>query len=491
VSVVTELSRSIESAVCVLGGGPAGSVCAMRLAQSGHETVLVDRRFSAGMPRSESLAASIVPILESLELRGIIDAAVFRVERRNLLLWESEAPQQKALDAAPSLLIERTHFDELLRRAARSAGARVLAPAAGRSPQRDPAGGWIVPVVSAHGPTLIKAKFLVDARGKRRRVRSHDAPRTAAISTAWAPNTRDFDETRIEAGVREWFWGSALPDGSYAATIFLDADRIAGLPTARRMELYRTLLSRSKLLAGLLRGRAREQVQVRDATSGIAQDLIGGDFIRVGEAAVSIDPLSSQGIQAAIVCAAQAAAAVHTILSPNCDPGLAIEFYQERRQFVFRQAAENAARVYGRCNHRTAFWVRRSSRAREALAATQQASLGSMSSSCRLGPSPALRIVDVPVLSDTRIIRAPALVHPALDHPVAYRVGVPVVALVKDVGNASTPRQILQRWTERLPTKEAMNIMSWMWATGILVPSEDATQSDHRPAVLHTGNCHA
>src|SRR4030081_3077694 len=139
----------IAAEICVLGGGAAGAVggrrgggggpgvgvWARRLAELGHDTLLIDRTAGAKPPRAESLAPSILPILESLHLRDDIEAAVFRRERQALLLWGSRFIHEKTFADAPSLLIERTAFDTLLRRAATRAGVRLMAPARARAPQ--------------------------------------------------------------------------------------------------------------------------------------------------------------------------------------------------------------------------------------------------------------------------------------------------------------------------------------------------------------------
>jgi flavin-dependent dehydrogenase len=283
----------IAAEICVLGGGPAGAVVAKRLAELGHDTLLVDRTAGAKPPRAESLAPSILPILESLHLRDDIEAAVFRRERQALLLWGSRFTHEKTFADAPSLLIERTRFDTLLRRAATRAGARLIAPARARAPQHLASGGWAVQVATPAGASVIKAAFLVDARGKRAHGCDDSTPRTAAMSALWSTPDQFFAQTRIEAGFDAWFWGSPSPGSCYAATIFLESQRIAGASTANRAETYRHLLAQSKLLNGLVRGEMIGPVRVRDATSRISPDLIGNDFIRVGEAAIAIDPLSS------------------------------------------------------------------------------------------------------------------------------------------------------------------------------------------------------
>jgi hypothetical protein len=310
------------------------------------------------------------------------------------------------------------------------------------------------------------------------------APRTVALSAPWASGDRAFAETRIEAGNDEWFWGSPLPDGSYAAAIFLDSARVAGLHADGRREFYRDVLSRSQLLRDIMRGKMIGPVCVRDATPRTCKDPIGNDFIRVGEASVSVDPLSSQGIQTAVLSAIQASAAVHTILTAGCDPGAARAFYRERQQAAAARSRLTAARLYRQHPMQSSFWIQRS-RAADGAAADDQGQARttgaspflqslqldhSFQSDRPLQLDHALQIVDVPVLSGAFIRRAPALCHPGLEHPVAYICGVALAPLVRDADGASTADEMLRRLTRRMPPEAAWNIMTWMCAVGILVP---------------------
>src|SRR4029077_18302513 len=107
------------------------------------------------------------------------------------------------------------------------AGVRIIAPARARAVERLSGGKWLIPV-EFQGPMVIKSNFLVDARRKRHHMGIEDgASQTVALSAQWTLWDQAYVQTRVEAGSDEWFWGSPLPDGSYAATIFLDSTRVA------------------------------------------------------------------------------------------------------------------------------------------------------------------------------------------------------------------------------------------------------------------------
>jgi flavin-dependent dehydrogenase len=458
--------RRSKFEICVIGGSPAGSIIGRQLAQLGHETVIIDRFQPTQWHKAESLAPSILSILDSLDLSEVLATAKVQRERRALVRWESNSIRSKAVEI-PSFLIQRSVFDQRLREFAARAGASVLSPARARTPERIPSGGWLIATMTSDGTVPITADFLVDARGKRRGalVRQGGAS-TVALSAAWNLRDVNFGESRIEAAENEWFWGCALRDRQYLATIFLDPARIAGLCELEREELYRKLLAGSVLLADLLHGEMTSSVIVRDATSRITKELIGHDFIRTGEAAFSIDPLSSQGVQRAILSAIQGGAAVHTIRSGH-DCVAAMAFYRDRQQGAAQQADRNATRYYKGSRYQTGqFWIDRGGTIESAPPLMEPHYKTILPSHVRL--SDVVQIVQIPVLSGNIIKKAPALSHPRLKQPIAYLNGIALAPLATDLVDGLAMDQLLTRWTERMPSQIAWNIFRWMCAYGIL-----------------------
>jgi hypothetical protein len=190
---------------------------------------------------------------------------------------------------------------------------------------------------------------------------------------------------------------------------------------------------------------------------------------------VAIDPLSSQGIQDAILSAIQASAAVHTILTA-ADGAPALEFYRERRQAAAANSRRNAARLYQANCGRNPFWMRRSGPAESPAADGASQLRAGTSPPAELHVSPALRIVDVPVLAGALIRRARALSHPQLEHPIAYLGGIALAPLLDDARAASARSEILSRWTRRMPFETASTIINWMWTVGILDPQPSESE---------------
>jgi len=113
-----------------------------------------------------------------------------------------------------------------------------------------------------------------------------------------------------------------LSNGGVTAAAFVDAQHCAGIDAVERARLYQGLIAASPLLADLLAGRQCGKVLACDATPGAVADAAPEPgLLRVGEAAFAIDPLSSQGVAAALRSAVQAAACVRTALRRPDDAG--------------------------------------------------------------------------------------------------------------------------------------------------------------------------
>src|SRR5262249_30455449 len=98
--------------VCVIGGGPAGSSAASRLARLGYRVCIVERGSAVGDAVVESVAPSIVPVLETLGVLGEIEHAGFARCERVRLLWSGE--EEPFRQRRSAVLVDRARFDRIL-----------------------------------------------------------------------------------------------------------------------------------------------------------------------------------------------------------------------------------------------------------------------------------------------------------------------------------------------------------------------------------------
>lgn len=466
-----------EAEVCVIGGGPAGSTIARKLASLGHRVSLIERAVFPRHHLGESLAPSILPLLDVLGLREAIEQADFLRPERVHIRWSAATDQKKSRTAGPGFQVDRGAFDRLLLDAARDAGANVLQPCLiPHRPKRE-GGRWSVPVQWNDRTGAVVANVLVDASGRSsilQGARARYGVATLALYGYWRDTGLSGPETRVEAGPHEWFWGAPLPDGTVNATVFVDQERCVRAGRAGIERLYRSLLANSALLSSCLDGRLTSRIGACDASAYLSDLVVDDHTIRVGEAACAIDPLSSQGVQTAMRSALQGAIVVHTLLACPANATSALEFYRRHQTDTARRnhawAAECYAQPHAFSGHD--FWRRRAQPTPGPATATEwPRNEVRLSPDDRVALSRAARLADTPTIKGELVVSLPSLVHPALERPVAYLGNTEVTPLLRDVGRGATARQVVSRWSQRLPLEESWRIMTWLWSRGIVVPA--------------------
>ncbi|MED5621136.1 flavin-dependent monooxygenase QhpG [Ideonella sp. BN130291] len=457
---------NLHADVCVVGGGPAGAACALRLAQLGHAVVLVERG-PPGRPHvGESLPASVLPVLDQLGVRQAVESAGFLRPRGALVRWDGPLhtmDEPRAGDAG--FQVDRARFDALLLGAASAAGVRVLQPATAGAPMVGPQGVSL----PLHDGRMVLAQTLVLAHG--RRGGEPTAPRTAALFARWHRLPAHTDpRMRVEAADHAWYWGAPLPDGCVNTAVFVDASRCAGLAPSAREALYRRLLGESSLLSACLQGEAAGPVQVCDATPRLARDIADARVFKVGEAAFSIDPLSSQGVQAALRSALHAAACLHTLVHRPHHQALALQFHRDQVQRAAARHAQLAAGFHraAALARGTAFWQARAAAASPADArTTTPQALPALDS--WVGLDTRLRWQRMPTLQGDFIVEADALVHPALDGPVSFIGGASMAALLRPLAQPLPLCALLKAWCAEAGEAAAVQWLTALWRQGVVV----------------------
>jgi hypothetical protein len=134
------------------------------------------------------------------------------------------------------------------------------------------------------------------------------------------------------------YWGSPVPGLCFNATVFLSADALGRhRPTT---PFYFDAIGRSNFLNGATQPKLATPVRARDASTYFDRALIGERFIKVAEAAIAVDPLSSSGFQIAIQSEITASVTVNTLLSRPHSTELALRFYRNsQRETCAGQAA--------------------------------------------------------------------------------------------------------------------------------------------------------
>ncbi|MEZ4412529.1 MAG: NAD(P)/FAD-dependent oxidoreductase [Gemmatimonadales bacterium] len=469
-----------DTDVCVLGAGPAGSCHALRLAQLGYRVTLVERR---PFPRShlgESLTPGVRPLLASLGAGEVLDRAGRVPVRQVDVVWGNHhAPR---IDPrATGSLVDRAGFDQALVEVAMRAGVTLLQPAHLQSKERDGA-GWRLALTTRSGASTLRARFLSIATGRSGgpgSARAAAGPRTVAVYGYWR-GTAAATVPRIQSGPAEWLWSVPLPDGSQNVLVFVDASRLHGIAAPELETWYRAQVETAGILSDTTAATLVSAVRAAEATPYLDEAPVDERHIKIGDAALALDPLSSSGVQKAIQSATAGALVVNTILRRPAASAAAIQFYEDSLARAARRHAAWSANHYAEATstHPGVFW---SARAGGADAVPAEPDQPPPALQAWLGLSSAVRLADEPCLVGDFVESRPAVHHPRLDDPVAFVAGVELAPLLARIPRAAPAAEIARSLANAMPADQAVALTSWLYRNGLLemrrtpAPAEPAT----------------
>ncbi len=355
---------------------------------------------------------------------------------------------------------------------------QVWQPATVSNPVNPPTGGWLLNINENGNHRTLKACFLVDASGRNgllpgKKQRYSEA--TLALYGYWQDAAFDGPETRVEAAANAWYWGAPLPDNTFNACVFIDPkDYPSHSPEAQR-DVYRQHLAASTLLSPCLQGTLITPVMACNASGYFCEHSVGDNYIRVGDAAFSIDPLSSQGVQTAMSGALQASIVVHTLLCSPANRAAAQQFYTARQTETVARNRRWAGRFYAEQDLYPAspFWQKRANHnpfddpPAPSIASDMQPA--TMAQDDQMQLSKHASIVSMPVIKGDWIVDQPALTHPMLERPVAFLGNQEVLPLLASITRGDTIAMILEKWAHFLPPGLGIKALHWLWTQQILV----------------------
>jgi flavin-dependent dehydrogenase len=446
------------------------------MAQLGHDVVLIEQAVFPRRQLGESLSPGVLPLLDMTGVRAAVQGAGFRRVRRVWVLWEGREEEARDDPREQGLIVERGKFDQILLRRALALGVRLVQPGTMQA-CRYAGGRWNIEVGTREGAVRLEADFLADARGRAStpgRTRRWTGVRTLAIHAYWHGPTLP-EEPRIQAGGEAWYWGVPLPDGTYNTLGFVDARRFRAAGEATLASRFLDLLGRSELMAG-----CRDAVMIGppaaiDATAYVDDACASAVALKVGEAALALDPLSSSGVQKAIQGALSAAIVANTLLRRPEQAEAALQFRRAGLDEASQRHCRWAASHYSKVAERGGgpFWQSRAvSLQLEPLPrtapATQTLARRALASAA-ISLSSLVEFVDLPCIDGDFVTVRQAVRHPALDGPLAYLGDSEIAPLLHQLPAGLTPLQIARLWAGRMPFERAIVIAGWMLDRGLFV----------------------
>ena len=305
--------------VVVAGAGPAGAVAAAGLARAGRRVLLADRPDAgAGCKIGEALPGAALRLLRALDLPAPAPQGPHAPIAGTLSAWGS--PDFIGTDSlrdpyGTAWRLDRRRFDADLREAACAAGATAR-PERVREAVRD---GDSLRLQFDDGGEA-RARWIVDAGGRSARLarklgarRWRDSRLIALYRTGTA--SADFRDSRslIEAAPDGWWYAAWLPSGAAIAGLHTDAANAARIKA--QPQTWQAELTATRGIGPFVAAASFTQIlPAADAGGARLSAFYGEGWIACGDAAMSFDPISGQGIFAALHSGSEAAQAVHAAL---------------------------------------------------------------------------------------------------------------------------------------------------------------------------------
>lgn len=302
--------------VLVIGAGPAGAATALALRQAGVAAVgLIQPPAPLRQPQRFRLSESAGPDLPAL--LAALGLAVPPGHRLNLgqgaawdgpLRWDSFAQRQ----LPPAWQVDRERFDQQLLDHALQSGATLFCGHLCEAP-RQRKGHWQLGIGGRDAgwrTQRLRSRLLVDASGRRSVLaRQLGAQRLqidrqiAVAADLQSPTPQPLldalqRQLMIEAEAAGWWYATLRPDGPPLLSLMSDHDLLRDLQAPAQ---WMNRLRRSRYLSTLTEGMSPPSRLHRFAADSACLDRAAGDgWLAVGDALMTLDPLSASGLNGAL-----------------------------------------------------------------------------------------------------------------------------------------------------------------------------------------------
>ncbi|WP_051796952.1 NAD(P)/FAD-dependent oxidoreductase [Catenuloplanes japonicus] len=345
--------------VAVIGAGPAGCAAALTAAGAGLAVTLLDSVAVPGWRIGDSLPGAAARVLREIGAWERFARAGHLPAPLKVSRWGAD--EAVALDAfrdpdGAGWCLDRPRFEADLRDGARERGVRLHSPVTVRGYRRE-ADGW---ELTCGDGSVIRAGFVIDCGGARSGFLRRERGRVVLDRLACV-----YQRVRSRPEQDRTIYTQAVPDGWWYTAPLPGRGRIVAFHTDRDLPALRDVRQRGPArvasslpgLGGLVDGEPEAAVRVGTAYT-VARSGAGAGWVAAGDSAISLDPLSSQGMFNALVTGVDAGRTAGAVLAGEDD---AVAGYGERLGRIWQAYLRHHGMYYGMERRWAAapFWSRR------------------------------------------------------------------------------------------------------------------------------------
>ena len=472
--------------VIVIGGGPSGSCAAIRLLELGYKVALIEKEKFPRSSIGESLSPGVKDIFSFLGVKDLLTRHEYLHDLPAKVIWDSKTPVFiPGSQRGPGVIVDRSRMDKDLLDQAVQRGLTLFQPARVKGINEN-----IVSFIHKGEETRAEAKQFINAAG-RAGILAADRLLAGPSSIAVWGHLADFPnkENLVEAMPQGWLWGSPLPDKTFRVMFYCNPEELKGR-TAK--ELLVRQISNSALFSKVDLQGFKGKIRTCPVMPCVNKRPWEQNVISVGDAAFSMDPLSSTGVEKAMRLSLQAAVAVNTLLK-NSSSDLAKTFYYERLAESFKMHARWSAEYYSQAwpSKTNAFWKARiqsfelqsdgsesedhflqylqvESEPEKFDAEISVAQTAKQLWNKKLRLAAECRFRKTGCVVDDRIQMNYALEHPSLSRTVAFLGQTYLYPLMQKINGAKTFGELVNDWAVLCPHKHSARILTWLWSRKII-----------------------
>jgi menaquinone-9 beta-reductase len=343
----------LETKVCVIGAGPGGVATALKLAQLGIPSVLVDKaKFPRDKICGDGLTGRTVTLLNRIDptIIDTFDKQMYQLDSWGITFWmdnkrEFNVPFKKNFnkegDDKPCYVSKRMDFDNHLMEYARKQPLITVVENQSIDKHEKVADGWILG--DKKSDFQVKATMVIAANGANSPFTRHvanievDPLHVAASVRAYYKNVTGFHKDNfieihfLNKLMPGYFWIFPLPNGEANVGLGLLSSEVS----KKKMNLKKTIMEVIETYPGI-KERFQNAELIDDIVGfplplGSKRRILSGDnYMLIGDAACLVDPLTGEGIGNAIYSGMIAAEQAEKCFATNDFSTATLQEYDKR-----------------------------------------------------------------------------------------------------------------------------------------------------------------
>jgi FADH2-dependent halogenase len=322
----------------VMGGGPAGSTCAYKMAAEGHSVLLLEKSKFPRFHIGESMVPYLTKLLEKIGILDKVKAAQF-VEKPGVEFFTGQTGdirRQSFTNLAEgqnplAFHFHRARFDDLLLNHAKDTGAKVLEEAEVKKLLFD--GERLVGIEYEYQGQRHEARsqFVVDASGRAGLISKHfnlrkmnEKLKNVAVFQQYKNIVKENNPTLckgdflLSSHEDGWLWGIPIEEDMMSVGAVMPLEM---LKSSKPEEIFNEHCDRAPRIKKAIEGATPvfEKLKIELDFCYVSEQLAGPGYFIAGDAGCFVDPVFSGGTYISMVCGLKAAEAIHGIINEGKD----------------------------------------------------------------------------------------------------------------------------------------------------------------------------